>query len=64
MNIIIWSGLAIGFQKQSFADDLLNSCSKKFHKSHKKAPVLEFLFNKIAGLKALLKSDCNTGVFL
>ena len=34
------------------------SCSKKFRNIHKKTPVLESLFNKVAGLKR----DSNTGV--
>ena len=36
-------------QKQSFTDVLENRCSQKFCKFHKKAPVLESLFNKVAG---------------
>ena len=37
-------------QTESFADVLQNSCSYKFHKFHRKTPVLESLFNKIARL--------------
>ena len=40
------------YQKQSFADVLQNRCSCKFRKFHRKAPVLEWPFNKVAGLKA------------
>ena len=41
-------------------------CSKKFHKIHKKTPVPESLFNKVAGLKpaTLLNRGSGTGVFL
>ena len=38
-------------QKQSFADILQNSCSLKFRKFYRKTPVLQSLFNKVAGLK-------------
>ena len=38
-------------QKQPFADALKNVCSLKFCILQRKAPVLESLFNKIAGLK-------------
>ena len=53
-------------QKQSFSDVLQNRCSKYFHKLHRKALVLEFLFKKLAGwrLTTSLKKDSNTGVFL
>ena len=34
---------------QSFTDVLENGCSWKFRKVNKKAPVLESLFNKVAG---------------
>ena len=40
------------FQEQSFADVLQNSCSKKISYVSKKKPVLESLFDKVAGLKA------------
>ena len=45
---------------------LQKRCSLKFRTIQKKIPVLESLFNKVAGLKAaaLLKRDSNTGVFL
>ena len=36
-------------EKQLFADVLQNKCSK-FRNIHRKKPVLEFLFNKVAGL--------------
>ena len=39
-------------QKQPFADVLQNRCSYKFRNIHMKTPVLEPLFNKVAGLKA------------
>ena len=38
-------------QKQSFPDILQNRCYEKFHKFHRKASVLEYLFNKVVGLK-------------
>ena len=37
------------FKRQSFSNVLQNRCSKKFHNFHKKTPVLEFIFNKVAG---------------
>ena len=39
---------------------------KDFTKIHRKTPLLESLFNKVAGLKTatLLKRDSSTGVFL
>ena len=39
------------FQKQSFANVLQNRWSYKFHKIHRKTPVLETLVIKVAGLK-------------
>ena len=36
-------------KKQSFADVLQTRCSSKFRKFHRKTPVLESLFNKVAG---------------
>ena len=48
--------------KQSFADVLQNRRSSKFRKCHKKTPVLESLFNKVADLKGK-KRGSNTGVF-
>ena len=44
-------------QKQSFADVLQNSCSKKFCKLHRKALVLQSLFKKLAaeGLQFIKK---------
>ena len=52
--------------KQSFADVLQNRCSEKLDKFHRKIPVMESLFNKVACLRpvTLLKRDSNTGVFL
>ena len=38
-------------KKQSFAYVLQNRCSRKFWNIHRKKPVLESLFNKVAGLK-------------
>ena len=43
----------IGVQEQQFADVLQNRCSSKFCKIYRKTPVLESLFNKVAGLKRL-----------
>ena len=45
-------------QKQSFADVLQNRCSKKFRKFHRKIPVLEYLFNKVAGLMVFFLEVC------
>ena len=42
-----------GVWKQPFADVLQIKCSWKFCKIHGKTPVLESLFNKVAGLKRL-----------
>ena len=39
-------------QEQSSGGVLQNRCSKRFCNIHRKTPVLEFLFNKVAGLKA------------
>ena len=44
-------------------------CSWKFHKIHRKTPVPEAFFNKVAGLRAqgckfIKKRDSDTGVFL
>ena len=41
-----------------------NICSEKFRKIHRKTPVLESLFNKVAGPRSLLTRDPNTCVFL
>ena len=38
-------------QKHSFADVLLNRCSWKLCKFYRKKPVLESLFNKVAGIQ-------------
>ena len=51
-------------QKQSSGGVLRKKCSLKFHNISKKTPVLESLFNRVAGLKAcsfikkLLKCRC------
>ena len=37
--------------RKSFADALQNRCYEKFRKFHRKLPVLESLFNKVAGLQ-------------
>ena len=47
--------------KQSFTNVFQNRCSQNFCEFHKKASVLESLFNKVTNL---LKGDSNTGVFL
>ena len=39
-----------GVQKQPFADVLQNKCSEIFCKIHRKVPMLESLFNKVAHL--------------
>ena len=36
------------FQKQPFVDVLKNRCSYSFAKIHRKAPVVELLFHKVA----------------
>ena len=36
------------FKKQLFVDVLQNGCSHKFRKIHRKTPLLESLFNKVA----------------
>ena len=38
-------------QNQPFAGILQNKCSQKLRNFHRKVPVLESLFNKVAGLK-------------
>ena len=52
-------------QKQPFADALQNRCSKKFHKTDRKTPVLESLFDKAADLKIFycIKKETPTQVF-
>ena len=42
----------VQFQKQPPAVFCKKSCSLKFRKFHRKTPVLESLFNKVAGLQA------------
>ena len=41
-------------------------CSSKFHKIHRKTPVLESLFNKVVGLKAcnFIKNRLQHGCFV
>ena len=41
--------------KQLFADVPLNKCSEKFRKFERKAPVLESVLNKVAGLHFVKK---------
>ena len=55
----IWHNI---IQKQPFTDFLQNTCFLKFLNTHRKTPVLESLFNKVADLKArnLIKRDFNT----
>ena len=49
---IVWI-LSFLVEKQPFADVFRNRCSSKFCNIHRKTtPVLESLFNKVAGLKA------------
>ena len=38
-------------QKHSYRGVLLKKCFQKFHKSHRKTPVSESLFNKVPGLR-------------
>ena len=53
------------FQNQPFIDPLQNSGSWIIHKIHRKKPVIESLFNKVAVLRAcnFIKEDSNTGAF-
>ena len=44
-------------QKQLLADVLQNRCSEKFHNIQRKTPVLESLFNKVAGLQIHILSS-------
>ena len=53
INYMVELGYIKGFQKQPFADVLQNSCPWTFCKFHRKAPVFESLFNRVAGLKRL-----------
>ena len=41
---------SLKLQKHLFADVLQNICSKKFRNTHREVPILESLFNKVAGL--------------
>ena len=43
--------LSYNQQKQSFADIVPNRYSQKFRNIHRKTPVLESLFSKVAGLE-------------
>ena len=52
-----WPCYIKGVQKQPFADILQNRSPGKFFKIHSKTPVLESLFNKVAGLKGLHHND-------
>ena len=45
--------LAYEYQKQSPGGVLPKRCSLKFRKIHRKTPLAESLFNKVAGLKLL-----------
>ena len=40
-----------------------NGCFKKFRKFHKKIPVLEFLFNKVAGLSTFIEKRLHHSCF-
>ena len=53
-------------QKQLLADVLQNRCCEEFCNIHRETPVLESLFNKVAGLRSatLLKENSSTGAFL
>ena len=54
------------FQKRLFIDPLQNRCSWIIHTIHRKKPVLESLFNKVAVLRTcnFIKEDSGTGIFL
>ena len=48
----------ISIKKHSFVDVLQNTCSRKFRNIYRKTPVLESLFNKVAGNKKGLRHRC------
>ena len=50
----------------TYEKHIQNRCSKKYRKIHGKTPMLESLFNKVAGLRpaTLLKKHFSTGVLL
>ena len=54
------------FQKQPWEVSYKKRCSQKFRKIHRKTPVPETLFHKVAGdtPATLLKRVPDTGVFL
>ena len=60
------SEMNAGLQKHSSGGVLWKRCSWKFRKIHRKTPVSESLFNKVAGLRpaTLLKKVSGTVAFL
>ena len=50
-------------QKQPFPNVLHNWCPSNFLEIHRKAPLLDSLFNKITGLQLLLKRDSSTSFY-
>ena len=50
-SLYLYSVVNHYFQIQSFADVLQNRCSSEFCNIHRKTPMLESLFNKVAGLR-------------
>ena len=53
----------IVLQRQPFKDVLQNRSSEKLGNMHRKTPVLEYLFNKVAGLK-IFKKLLRTAFFI
>ena len=50
VRMFSYKAINLNIQKQPFADVLQNRCSCKFRIIHRKTPVLESLFDKVAGL--------------
>ena len=49
-SLVSDSIFSVLFQKQPLADVFQNRCSQKFRYVHKETPVVESLYNKVAGL--------------
>ena len=56
-----WVFMSFLVEKQSFEDILQNRCFQKFCKFHRNTPILESLFNKVAGM---LQHRCFSVKFL
>ena len=50
--LLVFSEDAFYIKNQWFTDVLKNRCLEKFCKFYRKTPLLESLFNKVAGLQA------------